>query len=208
MSKIEVEKYQGINYLVIYPKDYKPNKKYPVVFHLHGAGSRGVDFKEFKESIILEILRREDSPLNNAFVIMPQCHADTWFDIFNSLLELVEYTYNRSFVDKKRFNISGISMGGYAAYQVIMSLPKLFNKAIICCGGGMYWNSGRLVHTKFRIFHGEKDTCVYPEESRRMYERLLETNGDVTLTIFPECDHNCWEKTYYNYDNLEWLVNL
>lgn len=207
MSKIEQLEFEGIRYLLFYPENYVEGKKYPVVFHLHGSGGRGINFKEFKGSIILDILHKGDSPLTKGFFVIPQCHTDTWFDIFNNLLNLVQHVYNEPFTDKKRFSISGISMGGYTSYQVLMSLPKLFNKALICCGGGMYWNSGRIKHIKFRIFHGENDVAVYPEESKRMYARLLEANADVTLTIYPDCDHNCWEKTYYNYDNLQWLVN-
>lgn len=207
MLKIEKNEYQGIRYLLYYPKNFKKENKYPVVFHLHGAGSRGKDFKEFEGSVILDLLDKEESPLNEAICVFPQCQNDTWFDSFTELLNLVKYIYSQPFVDQKRFNASGISMGGYATYQVLMSLPKLFNKALICCGGGMYWNSGRIKDIKFRIFHGEKDVAVYPEEARRMYARLVETNADATLTIYPDCDHNCWEKTYLNLDNLKWLIS-
>ena len=208
MIKVDAKEFEGIHYLVVYPLNYEEGKTYPVVFHLHGAGSRGTGFKEFKDSLILEILRREDSPLKDAVVVIPQCHEDTWFSIFNPLLDLVKHIYNQPFTDKKRFSGSGISMGSYAMYQVLMCLPELFNKALICCGGGMYWNSGRLKNIKFRIFHGEKDTAIYPEEARRMYARLLETNADVSLTIYPDCAHDVWTPTYSNYENLEWLVNL
>ena len=207
MIKVDAKEFEGIHYLVVYPVNYEEGKTYPVVFHLHGAGSRGTGFKEFKDSLILEILRREDSPLKDAVVVIPQCHEDTWFSIFNPLLDLVKHIYNQPFTDKKRFSGSGISMGSYAMYQVLMCLPELFNKALICCGGGMYWNSGRLKNIKFRIFHGEKDTAIYPEEARRMYARLLETNADVSLTIYPDCAHDVWTPTYSNYANLEWLVN-
>ena len=199
--------FKGIQYLVYYPKDYQKGKKYPVVFHLHGAGSRGRDFKEFAGSTILTILDKGDSPLSEAVCVFPQCSGDTWFSDFNNLLELVKYIYNSEFTDKSRFNISGISMGGYASYQVLMCLPELFNKALICCGGGMYWNSGRIKNIKFRIFHGAKDVAVYPEEAVRMYSRLKEAEADVTLTIYDDCDHNCWDKTFTNYDNLKWLIS-
>ena len=205
MSKIEKLEYNGIRYLLYYPKNYVEGKKYPVMFHLHGAGSRGNNFKEFEDSIILNILQRGDSPLSDGFCIFPQCSTDTWFDRFSELLGLVKYLYQQPYVDQTRFNGSGISMGGYGIYQVMESLPELFHKAIVCCGGGMYWNSGRLKNIKFRIFHGELDDAVYPEEARRMYARLKETLADVTLTIYPECNHNCWDKTYTNYDNLKWL---
>ena len=207
MIKVEKLEFKGIRYLLYYPKDYVEGKQYPVMFHLHGAGTRGVDFKEFEGSLILNILNKQDSPLSNGFCVFPQCSTDTWFDKFSELLQLVNHVFNQDFVDKNRFNASGISMGGYAIYQVMQSLPELFNKAIVCCGGGMYWNSGRLKNIKFRIFHGEKDVAVYPEEARRMYARLKECLTDVTLTIYDDCDHNCWDKTYSNYENLEWLFS-
>lgn len=207
MIKVEKLEFKGIRYLLYYPKDYAEGKQYPVMFHLHGAGNRGVDFKEFEGSLILNILNKQDSPLSNGFCVFPQCSTDTWFDKFSELLQLVNHVFNQDFVDKNRFNASGISMGGYAIYQVMQSLPELFNKAIVCCGGGMYWNSGRLKNIKFRIFHGEKDVAVYPEEARRMYARLKECLTDVTLTIYDDCDHNCWDKTYSNYENLEWLFS-
>ena len=205
MSRVEKLEYNGIRYLLYYPKNYVEGRKYPVMFHLHGAGSRGNNFEEFEGSVILSILQRKDSPLSNGFCVFPQCSTDTWFDRFSELLGLVKHLYEQPFVDQTRFNASGISMGSYAMYQVMQSLPELFNKAIICCGGGMYWNSGRLKDIKFRIFHGEQDVAVYPEEARRMYARLKETLADVQLTIYPDCDHNCWDKTYTNYENLEWL---
>ena len=205
MVRCEKLEFKGIHYLLYYPKNYEQGKKYPVMFHLHGAGSRGTNFDNFAGSVILNALDKEDSPLSNGFCVFPQCHKDTWFDIWDNLLGLVKEIYNREDVDKSNFNASGISMGGYGIYQVMMCLPELFHKAIVCCGGGMYWNSGAIKNIKFRIFHGEKDVAVFPEESRRMYARLKEACADVTLTIYPECDHNCWEKTYTNYKNLQWL---
>ena len=205
MARTEKLEYKGIKYLIYYPKNFVQGKKYPVMFHLHGAGSRGENFENFKDSIILNILDKGDSALSEGICVFPQCHKDTWYDMFSDLLELVKVVYNRDDVDKSSFNGSGISMGGYGIYQVMMCLPDLFHKAIVCCGGGMYWNSGALKNIKFRIFHGEKDVAVFPEESRRMYARLKEACADVTLTVYPECDHNCWEATYGNYENLHWL---
>ena len=124
MSRIEKLEYNGIKYLLYYPKNYVEGKKYPVMFHLHGAGSRGTDFEMFDESsVILRILNKEDSPLSNGFSIFPQCSTDTWFDRFSELLGLVKHIYELPYVDQSRFNGSGISMGGYAIYQVMQSLP-------------------------------------------------------------------------------------
>lgn len=205
MIKFEKLEHNGQRYLLYYPLNYEKGKKYPVMFHLHGAGSRGKDFKGFEDSCIIALLNKGDSPLANGFTVIPQCEDDTWFYNLSHLMDFVRFIYNEDYVDKTKFNASGISMGGYAIYQVMMNEPLLFNKAIVCCGGGMYWNAFQMKNIKFRIFHGKKDVAVFPEESRRMYSRLKEAGTDVTLTIYPECDHNCWEKTYLNYDNLKWL---
>ena len=206
MIKCEKKVFRNTQYLIYYPKDFDEHKKYPLLFHLHGSGGRGRDFVGFEDSSILCLLHKEDSPLSKAVCVFPQCHDDTWFDNFNELLDFTKEMVNLPFVDKTKVTGSGISMGGYGIYQVMMSLPELFNKAFVCCGGGMYWNAGRMKNIKFRIFHGEQDTAVFPEESRRMYARLKEANADVTLTIYPECDHNCWDKAYHDFDNLSWIV--
>ena len=207
MTRVEKLEYRGIRYLLYYPKNYQEGKKYPVVFHLHGAGSRGTNFEEFKGSIILDLLEKENTPLSEAFCVFPQCHEDNWYCIFDSLVALSKHIYSESFTDKSRFSISGISMGGYALYSLVMVEPELFHKALVCCGGGMYWNVGRIKNIHFRIFHGKNDVAVFPEEAIRMYNRLEEAEADVQLTIYDDCDHNCWDRTYKNYENLDWLVN-
>lgn len=206
MIKTEKKIFRNTKYLMYYPKDFDPSKKYPLFFHLHGAGSRGNNFEEFNGSTILHLLDKENTPLSDAICVFPQCHNDTWFVEFDELLELLEHVFNFDFVDKKRVTGSGISMGGYAIYQVMMNKPHLFNKAIVCCGGGMYWNAFVMKNIKFRIFHGAKDVAVFPEESQHMYDRLLEAGADVKLTIYPECEHDCWNRTFLNPENLKWIV--
>lgn len=206
MTKCEKKQFRNTQYLMYYPKEFDPKKTYPLFFHLHGAGSRGRDFKEFEGSTILGELEEGNTPLSNAVCVFPQCHNDNWFVEFNELQDLLKEIAALPFIDKKRVTGSGISMGGYAMYALLMCLPELFNKAIICCGGGMYWNSGRIKHIKFRIFHGKKDEAVYPEEAIRMYNRLKEACTDVTLTLYDDCDHNCWDRTFLNTDILAWIV--
>ena len=204
--RVEKHEYQGIKYLLYYPKNYVKGKKYPVFFHLHGAGSIGINFEGFKDSVILDTLEKGDSPLSECVCVFPQCHENNWFSLFGPLMELTKHIYNSDFTDRNRFNGSGISMGGYGIYQLMMCLPELFHKAIVCCGGGMYWNAGRLKDIKIRIFHGDNDPVVYVIEAENMYKKLVEVGADVSLTIYPNCDHNCWEKTYLNYENLSWLI--
>ena len=98
-------------------------------------------------------------------------------------------------------------MGGYTAYQLMMSRPNLFTAGIVCCGGGMYWNASRLKDIPLQIFHGAKDITVFPCESEHMAEQINACDGNATITIYPECDHNCWDKTYTNKEIFDWLLS-
>ena len=197
------EKLKNRHYIISYPNGYEDGKEYPVIFHTHGAGSRGTDLDKLNIAVPIY-----NNPSAEDFIIVsPQCYADTWFEIFEQLIEFCEYIYEQPFADKTRFYSSGISMGGYTAYQLMMSRPKLFAAGIVCCGGGMYWNASRLKDIPLRIFHGEKDVVVLPCESENMARRINVLGGNVTLTLYPECDHNCWDKVYTNKENFDWLLS-
>jgi len=203
----EIKNFRDLQYGVFYPEDYDKNKKYPAIVFTHGAGQRGRDYETFiKDEIFTKKVLSKETPLSKAICFVPLCHLDTWFDCFSDLLDFVKEMYNRDDVDQKRFNAAGISMGGYAAYQVMMCLPELFHKAYICCGGGMYWNAGRMWNIEMKIFHGALDEVVYPEESKRMYNNLIKSYGRAELTIYPDCDHNCWDKAYADLEKLAWFV--
>ncbi|MGN1094585.1 MAG: prolyl oligopeptidase family serine peptidase [Candidatus Neoclostridium sp.] len=200
----EEQEYAGIKYCLFKPENFSADHRYPVIFFTHGAGTRGDDLNMIKNhSVVKKLIVFAD----NCVIFAPQCATNTWFDVFESLISLVKHAYSQPYVDKNRFYGSGASMGGYCMYQLMQSVPEVFAAGIICCGGGMYWNAARLSGVALRIFHGAKDEVVYPEESKRMYEEIKKCGGDVTLTVYPECDHDCWSKTYSDPDNYEWLLS-
>lgn len=196
------EKYKNLKYIISYPDGYEKDKKYPIMFYTHGAGSRGNDLSLL--NIDVPIL---NNPAKEDFIIVAlQCFADTWFEIFEQLLEFCEFVYQSEFADKTRFYSIGASMGGYTAYQLMMSRPRWFAAGIICCGGGMYWNAGRLKSIPLRIFHGLNDDVVFPTESMNLVKRINQEGGNAELTIFEDCDHNCWDKVFTNKENFDWFL--
>lgn len=175
----------------------------PVIFHIHGAGSRGCDLQMAAKNNpeLGYAAARSDFPFR---IYGPQCSCDTWFDCYERLLSLVDFVREKE--KDAPLYLTGISMGGYCSWQVLASRPDTFRRAIICCGGGMYWNAGR-IKTPVRIFHGEQDTVVYPEESRRMAEALRRCGRDAALTIHPDLDHNVWSRVFSDPDNYAWLLS-
>ena len=193
----------NLNYLRFEPADFSEDKKYPIIIHFHGAGSRGEDVSILQnQSIMCYAKAAESFPF---VMFLPQCSANTWFDVFEQLREFVKSIVSLPYVDIENVYLSGVSMGGYASWQMLMSEPNIFRKAIICCGGGMYWNAAR-IQIPVWAFHGTDDSTVFVEESRKMVDAVNRSGGNAKLTEYEGVGHNCWETTYGNPKVYQWLL--
>ena len=103
--------------------------------------------------------------------------------------------------------MTGGSMGGYATWQLAMSMPEYFAAIAPVCGGGMYWNARRIVNIPIWAFHGGKDPTVFPEESKKMVDAVNKRGGNAKLTIYPENGHDAWTDTYSNPELYRWLLS-
>lgn len=202
--RYESKSFGYLNYLIRYPADYREKETYPAILFLHGAGGRGSDLAHLKTNPYFQIT---DSYLDFPFITFaPQCHKDTWFDLFETLIRFAEAIADRPDVDKSRIYVMGASMGGFATWQIAMSRPDLFSAIVPICGGGMYWNAGRLKDMPVWAFHGKLDDTVYVEESEKMADWVRRYGGDPKLTIYPENGHNAWSDTYGNKAVFDWLL--
>lgn len=193
-----------IRYIINTPDNFKENEKYPVILFLHGAGSRGDNMEKLKTNPYFTIT---DSKINNfSFItVAPLCTENTWFDLWESLENLVIEILKLPFTDTERIYLMGASMGGYGTWQLAMSMPQIFAAIVPICGGGMYWNAGRLINTPIWAFHGAKDTTVLCAESEKMVNKTNASGGNAKLTIYPENAHDAWSDTYGNPDVFKWL---
>jgi acetyl esterase/lipase len=57
------------------------------------------------------------------------------------------------------------------------------------------------------LFHGERDPAIPAEESRRMAARLAERGADVRLALYPDLEHNSWDRAYAQEGLGAWLVS-
>jgi len=195
----------NIQYIVKYPKNYDETKKYPVIFFLHGSGSRGTDAYAIRKNdffVVTEYLESFDF-----ITVAPMCHEDTWFDVWESLRALALAVPDMPFCDDRRIYCIGVSMGGYAAWQLGMSLPQVFAAMVPICGGGMYWNAERLKNVPIWAFHGSDDTLVYPEESAKMVSAVNACGGDARLTVYEGIGHTVWLDVYSDAAVFEWLLS-
>jgi len=201
---MEILRHGEIDYVIRYPEGFSENEKYPLVIYLHGAGGRGRDIERMTgHGFFIDT----EPHLLGAVSVLPQCYADTWFNIFEQLQDYVEAMIALPFVDPERVYLIGASMGGYGTWQLAMSRPELFAAIIPICGGGMYWNTARLLHTPVWAFHGDSDMTVLPEESRKMVEKVNANGGNARLTVYENTAHNAWTPTFRDPEVWKWALS-
>ncbi len=201
----EVRRFENMAYLIRYPKSFERGKKYPVILLLHGAGSRGKHIEVLKNNSYFAITeKQEDFPF---ITVAPLCHENSWFDLWDTMKKFVTQLRTFDFCDPNRLYAMGPSMGGYAVWQLAMTFPSIFAAIVPICGGGMYWNAERLLNVPVWAFHGEKDEVVFPEETKKMVQNINLIGGRARMTLYPDCDHDAWTKTYQNPEVFKWLLS-
>ena len=202
--KKEVLKHKNIQYVFSAPEDFDENKKYPTIFFLHGAGTRGTDIKPLINN---PYFKQTEAFKLDIVTFAPQCYKDSWFDIFEQLQDFIEFALENKFVDKEKVYVVGASMGGYATWQIAMTMPDKFAAIVPVCGGGMYGNAARLKNVKVWAFHGSEDDIVYVNESINMVDSVNKNGGEAKLTICEGVGHASWINAYTNPELFEWLLS-
>lgn len=203
MERTERMKHRNFLYLMETPEGFDIDEKYPAIIHLHGAGSRGNDISVLEDNAYFKGTGRCGMPF---ITFSPQCFAETWFDIFEQLSEFIEYCISQPYVDRDRVYIMGPSMGGYGSWQMAISHPDWFAAAVPICGGGMYWEAGRLKNMAVWAFHGTEDDVVLPRESEIMVEKINQSGGNARLTLLENTRHDSWVAAYNSKELFEWLL--
>ena len=205
--RFEERKFKSIQYLVRFPDGYTEGMRCPVLFTIHGAGGRGGDYEQFKNHPeMTHSGKMEGFPFITVAPICPKADG-TWFDFFETLKELVRCVIAEDFTDSSHVYVMGASMGGYTTWELAMSMPECFAAIVPICGGGMYWNAGRLKNVPVWAFHGRLDTAVLVEESEKMVNAVNKKGGCAKLTVYPENKHDAWNDTYSNPAVYEWMLS-
>ncbi len=194
-----------INYLTFLPKSYSnKGNKVPLIVFLHGSGERGADLNKVKAWGPPAIVEKDpDFPF---MVVSPQVPDGQWWDAFllKSMLDDVLKRYN---VDRKRVYLTGISMGGYGAWDFASRYPDYFAAVAPICGGGIPRLTRSLKDIPVWAFHGLKDDAVPEQESARMVEALKAQGGNVKYTVLPEAGHiEAWVHAYGEAGLFEWFA--
>lgn len=200
--------------------DYAPDIKYPLVIFLHGSGERGSDNKAQLKWGVQNFASDEVMKLYQPIVIAPQCPENTSWANMNwesetmmekptktmaLLIELIEQKIMELPVDKDRVYITGLSMGGFGTFEIMMRRPDLFAAAVPVCGGGDVSKASQIARIPMWIFHGADDGAVAAVLSRNMVMALHKAGAKPGYTQYPEVGHFSWVAAYSDPMMMAWL---
>jgi predicted peptidase len=210
------------NYRLLKPSVVESGKTYPLVLFLHGAGERGSDNdKPLVHGVKIfstpDFLKRYP-----CFVVVPQCpDGQMWANIpwdspapkmpaeptpihraVSALLDSLEKEFP---IDRQREYVTGLSMGGFGTFDMILRHPKRFAAAAPVCGGVDLEKVVSVKELPIWIFHGDKDGVVKADRSREAFATLQQAGGAPKYTEYPGVGHNSWNNAYADPALYEWM---
>jgi predicted peptidase len=202
------KEYDGVKYVVFVPHEKKAGEKYPVILFLHGSGETGTDgLKQSKQGIGNAIRKHEKTfPF---LTVMPQSQKGGWKAESGegkraiAILDSVIKEYDG---DPKRTYLTGLSMGGYGTWSLATAYPDRWAAIAPVCGGGDPSQAAKIAKIPCWDFHGDADTAVPVDKSRKMIAALKAAGGDPKYTEYPGVGHNSWDKAYGTPELYPWLL--
>lgn len=199
---------------------------YGMMIFFHGAGSVGRDnflHVRIPGPPIMHFCLKHNMKM---VVLFPQCPstepADRWvsapwdapahvlaehptkyMDMAMSLLKrkIIEFK-----PDPRRIYAGGVSMGGFAAWDIVSRMPFTFAAILSICGGADVAQAKNLAGLGVYAVHGSDDGAVSVSRSRNMIS-ALRANGNTNL-VYRELEgagHNVWDATFADEDALKWI---
>lgn len=214
-----------LRYRLFIPRNYDPERSYPLVFFMHGAGERGSDNRA-QISIRSTRLWAEDrvQAEHPNFMVAPQVPTgQQWVNVpFNigshmqpkepsepmrltlALLAALQEEFN---IDADRLYATGLSMGGYGAWDVVTRHPEMFAAAVPICGGADPSKAPLIVNLPVWNFHGSDDPVVPVRGSREMIAALRDAGGEPLYTEYEGAGHNVWDRAYSEPELVPWMFS-
>ena len=207
-------------YRLFVPREYTPQKKYPLIIWLHGGGGAGHDNLQQISEDQIPGTRTWTRPENQArypsFVLVPQS-SNTWgalptdlsgdtlspqLRLVVAILDMLKAEFS---IDAQRIYVAGQSDGGYGTWSLVTQKPDLIAAAIPICGGGVASRAGRAAKVAIWAFHGSADKVVPVAASRQMVAALQKAGASPRYTEYKGLGHDIWMRAFAEPELVDWL---
>jgi predicted peptidase len=216
---VYTSKKDTLPYRLLKPSNPDVGELFPLVIFFHGIGERGNDNEAQLKHIGEVVLDPKFRAKHLCYIVAPQCAQGEMWAKHNKngttrdvptlpmqlVIELIGKLCEELPIDKNRIYVTGLSMGGYGAWDLLVRYPNKFAAAVPICGGGDEMMASRIKHIPIWAFHGAKDEVVSPRNSRTMIKALQDSGGSPGYTEYPDIGHNSWVQAYREPYLFPWL---
>src|ERR1700761_8582480 len=211
---------------VYLPEEFRrdEHRDWPIILFLHGRGERGAEGM-WQTQIGLPAALRDHPERWPFIVVMPQCpqmHYWTDPDMLAMAMAALDQEIIEFHADTARTYLSGISLGGYGAWELARNYPRRW-AAIAIAASGIFWSyaperwhetttlpaeyARAVGRTPIWAFHGSNDQVVPLREDELMYAALKATGGHIRYWIYQGLEHDCWWRAFNEPDLPRWLLS-
>lgn len=159
-----------VNYNLFVPKNYNPQKTYPLVLFIHDAGVTGSDVKATLQQGLGAVVwaAPESQAKHEAFVLAPQFARKTVNDKSeavpdaDAVINLIKHLHTRYSIDPARRYATGQSDGGMMGMAMNIKYPDFFAASYIVAA---QWDAAKTAlpaKGKMWILVAEGDEKAYP----------------------------------------------
>ena len=204
-ERVKLKVQYEFRYLSYVPDGYgtDTSRKWPLLLFLHGAGERGSDLELVKTHGPPKLI--EAGRKYPFVVISPQCPQHTGW-LAPALETLIDSMERRYRIDSARIYVTGLSMGGFATWELAVRHPERYAAVTSICGMGDPSRADRLRNLPIWAFHGTKDDVVPLSGSQDMIDATKASGGKPRFTIYPQAGHDSWTETHANDEVYSWLI--
>ncbi len=206
-----------VRYCLILPENFDEDRSYPVILYLHGAGERGFDNAKQLLNMTYSLYTDMIDYFDEAIFVAPQCSSTGWWSLdtdqngvhrgeLGAAMRLFEHIVDSYNVDTSRLYVMGLSMGGYATWEVLTHFPDTFAAGIPICGWSNTAYAATLKDIPIWAYHGKRDTTVSYQGSQEMVDAIRAIGGNkIHLTLNEDAGHGVWSYAARDRDLFAWL---
>jgi predicted peptidase len=221
-------------YQVYVPPGYDASKQWPVVLWMHGNGTQGSDGLLPTNRGLGEYIRVHRNDFE-ALAVFPQAPlGGNWIapDTQAVAMATLDRTLAEFSCDRDGVSLIGYSMGAIGAYRIAYRWPERFS-ALVAIAGRVEVSTltpeltafdralhpfvnasdpfavlaARLGPLAIRLYHGDRDTVIEVDQSRRFSAALKAVGARATYTEFAGADHNATPVRAFDEQGLiPWLL--
>jgi predicted esterase len=184
------------------------HKKQPLIVFLNGRGENGDDGLPLKNNFGAQVWEMQQA--FPCIAIAPQCSVDGVWSRSSPdtqrAISIIEEVIQEYGIDQDRVYLTGVSSGGWGAWEIGSASAEMFAAVVPLCGGG--GNNRGLVEGNMPIwnFCNDGDRIDLVEANRSLENSLTKVGLSPLYTEYHKSGHDCWNQGYRNKAMYEWLL--